>query len=96
MRIAVQDIDKITAERDYMRLHVGTRSWLIHHSMGKLEEELDPARFVRLHRSGIVRRDFVAGLRRDDGGSWFARLADGSEQKIGRLYQHNARSLAGR
>jgi two-component system response regulator AlgR len=96
VRISVQDIDKVTAERDYMRLHVGKRSWLVHHSMAKLEEELDPARFVRLHRSAIVRRDGVAGLRREDNGSWYARLADGSEQKIGRLYLQNARNLAGR
>lgn len=96
VRISVQDIDKVTAERDYMRLHVGKRSWLVHHSMSKLEEGLDPLRFVRLHRSAIARRDFVTGLRRDDNGSWYARLADETEQKIGRLYLQNARSLAGR
>lgn len=96
VRISVQDIDKITAERDYMRLHVGKRSWLVHHSMSKLEEGLDPSRFVRLHRSAIVRRDFVGALRRDDSGSWYARLKDETEQKIGRLYLQNARSLAGR
>jgi two-component system response regulator AlgR len=64
--------------------------------MAKLEEGLDPACFVRLHRSAIVRRDNVTGLRREESGSWYARLADGSEQKVGRLYLHNARSLAGR
>lgn len=96
VRISASDIDKVSAERDYMRLHVGKRSWLVHHSMAKLEEGLDPERFVRLHRSAIVRRDFISGLRRDEGGSWHARLADESEQKIGRLYLHNARSLAGR
>ncbi|HEV2080555.1 MAG TPA: LytTR family DNA-binding domain-containing protein [Allosphingosinicella sp.] len=96
VRISVQDIDKVTAERDYMRLHVGKRSWLVHHSMAKLEEGLDPDRFVRLHRSAIVRRDFITGLRRDESGSWYARLADQGEQKIGRLYLQNARSLAGR
>ncbi|HWH17010.1 MAG TPA: LytTR family DNA-binding domain-containing protein [Allosphingosinicella sp.] len=96
VRISVQDIDRVTAERDYMRLHVGKRSWLVHHSMAKLEEELDPNRFVRLHRSAIVRRDCVTGLRREENGSWYARLADGSEQKVGRLYLQNARSLAGR
>lgn len=96
VRVSVQDIDKVSAERDYMRLHVGKRSWLVHHSMSKLEEGLDPARFVRLHRSAIARRDFVTGLRRDDNGSWYARLADETEQKIGRLYLQNARSLAGR
>lgn len=96
VRLAAADVDRITAERDYMRLHVGKRSWLINHTIGKLEEELDPERFVRLHRSAIVRRDFVTGLRRDETGRWYACLADGDEQKVGRLYLHNAKSLAGR
>ena len=77
VRLAAADVDRVSAERDYMRLHVGKRSWLINHTIGKLEEELDPERFVRLHRSAIVRRDFVTGLRRDEGGRWWARLADG-------------------
>jgi two-component system response regulator AlgR len=96
VRLSAAEVDRITAERDYMRLHVGRRSWLINHTIGKLEEELDPAVFVRIHRSAIVRRDFVAGLRRDEGGRWYARLADGEEQKIGRLYLSNAKGLAGR
>ena len=37
VRIAARDIDRVSAERDYMRLHVGRRSWLIHHSMAALE-----------------------------------------------------------
>jgi two-component system response regulator AlgR len=96
VRLAAADIDRITAERDYMRLHVGKRSWLINHTIAKLEEELDPARFVRIHRSAMVRRDFVTGLRRDESGRWWARLADGEEQKVGRLYVQNAKGLAGR
>ena len=96
VRLAAADVDRISAERDYMRLHVGTRSWLINHRIGKLAAELDPARFVRLHRSAIVRRDFVTGLRRDEGGRWWVRLADGGEQKVGRLYLANAKGLAGR
>jgi two-component system response regulator AlgR len=96
VRLSANDVDRISAERDYMRLHVGKRSWLINHTIGKLEAELDPERFVRIHRSAIVRRDFVTGLRRDEGGRWYARLADGEEQKIGRLYLSNAKGLAGR
>ena len=96
VRLAAADVDRISAERDYMRLHVGKRSWLINHTIGKLEEELDPERFVRIHRSAIVRRDFVTGLRREESGRWYARLADGEEQKIGRLYLANAKGLAGR
>jgi len=96
VRIAARDIDRVSAERDYMRLHVAKRSWLIHHSMSALEEGLDPELFVRLHRSAIVRRDFVVGFSRNPSGRWIARLADGGEQPVGRLYTDQVRKLAGR
>jgi two-component system response regulator AlgR len=96
VRIAARDVDRVSAERDYMRLHVGRRSWLIHHSMAALEEGLDPELFVRLHRSAIVRRDFIAGFTRNPSGRWIARLADGGEQPVGRLYSDRVRSIAGR
>ena len=96
VRIAARDIDRVSAERDYMRLHVGRRSWLIHHSMAALEEGLDPELFVRLHRSAIVRRDFITGFTRNPSGRWIARLADGTEQPVGRLYSDRVRSIAGR
>ena len=73
VRIAASDIERITAERDYMRLHVGTRSWLIHRTIAKLEEDLDPELFLRVHRSVILRKDTITGLYRDDAGHWTAR-----------------------
>lgn len=94
-RVPADNIDRIIAERDYTRLHVGKRSWLINHSLARLEQELDPALFLRLHRGAIMRRAFVMGLRNKDG-SWVAQLADGSEQRIGRAYADNARKLRGR
>ena len=96
VRIAATDIERITAERDYMRLHVGARSWLIHRTIAKLEEDLDPELFIRVHRSVIVRRDAITGLYRDDAGHWTARLRDGGEQRIGRSYIDNVKKLAGR
>ncbi len=96
VRIASRDIDRVSAERDYMRLHVGRRSWLIHHSMNALEEGLDPELFVRLHRSAIVRKDFIAGFTRNPSGRWIARLADETEQPVGRLYTDKVRTIARR
>jgi two-component system, LytTR family, response regulator AlgR len=96
VRIAARDVERVTAERDYMRLHVGARSWLIHRTIQKLEDELDPAMFIRVHRSVIVRRDTITGLIRDPGGHWCARLADGGEQRIGRSYVDEVKKLAGR
>jgi len=96
VRIAARDIDRVSAERDYMRLHVGRRSWLIHHSMAALEDGLDPKLFVRLHRSTIVRKDFITGFTRNASGRWIARLGDGTEQPVGRLYSDRVRAIAGR
>lgn len=96
VRIAARDVDRVSAERDYMRLHVGRRSWLIHHSMTALEEGLDPELFVRLHRSAIVRKDFIGGFTRNPSGRWIARLSNGTEQPVGRLYSDRVRSIAGR
>ena len=42
---------------------------------GALEEGLDPELFVRLHRSAIVRKDFITGFTRNPSGRWIARLA---------------------
>ncbi len=96
VRIAARDIDRITAERDYMRLHVGGRSWLIYRTIAKLEEELDPALFIRVHRSVILRRDTITGLVRDGAGHWAARLSDGHDVRIGRSHINEVKRLAGR
>ena len=96
IRIAARDIDRIEAERDYMRLHLGKRSFMLHQTISALEQRLDPALFIRLHRSAIVRRDFIARLRHDGLGTWHAVLADDHEVRIGRSYLASARKLIGR
>lgn len=96
IRIAAGDIDRIDAERDYVRLHVGTRSYLLLHTIQRLEDRLDPERFIRLHRSTIVRRDRIAGLKHDGLGVWSAQLADGELLRIGRTYLAKAKAMAGR
>ncbi len=96
LRIAAGDVDRIDAERDYVRLHVGDRSYLLLHTVSGLEARLDPAMFIRLHRSVILRRDRIAGLRHDGLGVWSAELADGNAVRIGRTYLSRAKAMAGR
>lgn len=61
--VTVAEIDWIEAE-DYMtRLHVGAKSHLVRETMQWFEEHLDPARFVRVHRSAIVALDRIVELR---------------------------------
>lgn len=96
LRIAAADVDRIDAERDYVRLHVGERSYLLLQTVTGLEARLDPQRFIRLHRSTILRRDRITGLRHDGLGVWSAELADGSAVRIGRTYLAMAKAMAGR
>jgi two-component system response regulator AlgR len=91
-RVAVADIDRIEAERDYMRLHSGHRSWLIHETIGALEARLDPAMFIRVHRSAIVRRDRITRLAHDGQGNWTAELESGEQLRIGRTYLASVRA----
>lgn len=96
VRVAAGDIDRIEAERDYMRLHLGERSYLLHETIGALEEQLDCEAFIRIHRSHIVRRDFITGLRHEGGGVWHAQLANGESLRIGRKYLNATKHIAGR
>jgi two-component system response regulator AlgR len=96
VRIPTGDIDLIEAERDYMRLHVGPRSYLLHQTITALERRLDPTLFIRLHRSTIAQRDRIAGFKHDGMGAWTAQLSNGREVRIGRTYLAEARALAGR
>jgi two-component system response regulator AlgR len=75
VRIPTRDIDLVEAERDYMRLHVGPRSYLLHQTITALERRLDPAMFIRLHRSTIAQRDRIAGFKHDGMGAWTAQTA---------------------
>ncbi len=101
LRIAASDVDRIDAERDYVRLHVGqkdggSRSYLLLQTVSGLEARLDPDMFIRLHRSTILRRDRISGLRHDGLGVWSAELGDGSAVRIGRTYLAKAKAMAGR
>ncbi|MCC6942606.1 MAG: response regulator transcription factor [Novosphingobium sp.] len=96
IRVAAADLERIDAERDYVRLHVGQRSYMMLHTIAGLEARLDPDCFIRLHRSTIVRKDRIAGLKHDGLGVWSVELADGSVQRIGRTYLARVKAMAGR
>lgn len=96
IRIAAMDIERIEAERDYMRLHTAGRSYLLHQTISTLEQRLNPEQFQRIHRSHIVRRDLITGLRHEGGGVWHALLGEDFSMRIGRKYLADVKKLAGK
>lgn len=96
VRVPAADVERIDAERDYVRLHVRGQSYLLLQTITSLEERLDPERFIRIHRSCILRRDHVTGLRHEGLGVWSVETASGDALRIGRTYLPTVKKMAGR
>ena len=92
IQLHVEDIERIEAERDYMRLFLNGRSYLVHESMRSLESRLPGDLFIRVHRSSIVRRDIIREIRRE-GRKKFLRLADDTDIQIGPSYADRISAL---
>lgn len=82
--VPVNQVDYITANGPYAELHVADKRYLIRERMQTLEERLDSARFLRIHRSAIVRIDAIEILLREPGGDYAVRLRGGPELPVGR------------
>ena len=96
LRIDAAQVERSDAERDYVRLHVGDRSYLLLQTIAGLEGRLDPTRFIRIHRSAILRRDRIRGLRHEGLGVWSVELDNGEALRIGRTYLRKVKAMAGR
>lgn len=80
--VPVEDLLWVEAARDYVRLHTAAGSHLVRDTMSRVEQQLAPDRFVRVHRSTIVRLDAVREIRSDPDGRCLLQLADGSERAV--------------
>lgn len=96
IRIGTEEVSRIDAERDYVRLHVEDRSYLLLQTIAGLEKRLDPDKFIRIHRSTILRKDRIKGLRHDGLGVWSAEMDGGEALRIGRTYLPKVKAMAGR
>jgi two-component system response regulator AlgR len=96
LRIEAAQVSRIDAERDYVRLHVDDRSYLLLQTIAGLEKRLDPAKFIRIHRSCILRKDAIRGLMHEGMGVWACEMADGECLRIGRTYLPAVKAMAGR
>lgn len=93
--VPVKQIDFIEASGPYAELHVGDKVYLVRERMQTLEERLDPARFLRIHRSAIVRLDLVETLIRGAGGDYAVQLKGGVRLKVSRSRYEELAQLLG-
>lgn len=91
--VATADIDRIDADGSYVGLWVAGRRQLLRESMNRLVERLDPAKFMRVHRSAIVAIDRITRIEPSSHGEYVIVLADGSRVESSRTYGAQVQQL---
>jgi two-component system LytT family response regulator len=85
--VNVRDVRWIAAAGVYVTIHTAQDKYLHREILGRLEAQLDPRRFVRIHRSHIVNFDFVHELVQDAHGDYAVMLKDAAPLKVSRMYR---------
>jgi two-component system, LytTR family, response regulator len=85
--LRVADVDWAEASANYVRLHVGPRTYQMRTTMSELERQLDPGQFTRIHRSTIVNLDRVREIRPEWHGEYDVALVTGATLRLSRGYR---------
>jgi len=94
--VRVEELDYVEAAGNYLRLYQGRERHLLRETLSNFETRLDPARFVRIHRSIIVNLDRVAELEQALHGDYHVRLHDGRRLTLTRTYREHFQAVLGR
>ena len=89
MLLKVDEIDFIEADGNYAKLHTGRKTHLLREKMNDLEGRLDPAKFVRIHRSIIVNLDRIKEMHPHFNGDYIVVLDDGRQLRLSRSRREN-------
>jgi two-component system LytT family response regulator len=87
--LKVDEIDFIEAEGNYAKLNVGRKAHLLREKMHDLEARLDPAKFVRIHRSIIVNLNRIKEMHPHFNGDYIVVLEDGRQLRLSRTRREN-------
>lgn len=82
--LLVDDIAWIEAQADYVAFHAHGREHLKAQRISELEAQLDPTRFVRVHRSFIINLASLQGLEKTDSDAYVARMKTGKRIPVSR------------
>jgi len=91
--VRADDVDWIDAEGNYVALHAAGRRHLVRDTIKSLEGRLNPAKFVRVHRSAIINVDKLRKLQPYFHGEYVITLQDGTTLTSSRTYSDRLRAL---
>lgn len=84
--LPVSEIRWIGAEENYVRLCMERETHLLRETMMRIERQLDPRMFLRVHRSAMVNLQFVKEVRTEGQGDFVVQLVSGERVSMSRSY----------
>ena len=90
--MAPEDILWIESDGDYVRLHLGDKSRFVRMSLLRMMDKLDPAHFVRIHRSTIVNLRHMRKASPALYGEYTVELTSGAKLKVSRTFVHDLKA----
>ena len=94
--LETNEIDWIQAEGNYVSVHTGKKAHLLRETISSLEKQLDPKKFLRIHRSAIVRIDSIKELQPWFHGEYHIILHDGTQLTLSRNYRDRLQEALGK
>ncbi|MDR3387093.1 MAG: LytTR family DNA-binding domain-containing protein [Rudaea sp.] len=85
--VPIAAVQRLSAAGNYVEVHTAGRRHLVRATLSRLAQRLDPAEFLRVHRSHLLRADFIAGISPWAHGDLKLTLKDGSEVMLSRRYR---------
>ncbi|HYC51265.1 MAG TPA: LytTR family DNA-binding domain-containing protein, partial [Gemmatimonadaceae bacterium] len=92
--ISMGDVVRLEASDDYTSVHVKGKMYLVYLPLSEFERKLDPAKYMRVHRSHVVSLDHVAQFTPADGGRYELEMTDGTCLPVSRAYAKALRERA--
>lgn len=84
--ILIASISHVTANPPYINIYVGNKKFLYTETLKSFSAKLDPASFVRIHKSAIINLHMVANFSSRGNGDYDVRMKDESNLRISRNY----------
>lgn len=94
--LETSEIDWIEAEGNYVSVHSAKKSHLLRETISSLEAQLDPKKFLRIHRSAIVRIDRIQELQPWFHGEYRILLQNGTQLTLSRNYREKLQEALGK
>ncbi|HTS15958.1 MAG TPA: LytTR family DNA-binding domain-containing protein [Verrucomicrobiae bacterium] len=93
--LPIDEVHWIEAQGNYVALHTSAGMHVVRESLSRIEPQLDPSRFSRIHRSAIVAVDSIREIMPLGAGDARLRLTDGTELRLSRTFRNRVRMPSG-